>query len=185
MTSQLASGDIISDRYASALYDLASEKKIVDQILSDLNSLKKLLIENKDLLLVIKSPLINSKDKHNILNKLLQKIDANKLTLTFLKILEKNKRFANFISIINQFNNINSQKRGDILADITSANELNDEQKNNITNQLKNILGDKLSLTFDVDNEIIGGLIVKVGSKMIDTSIANKINKLKIAMKGA
>ena len=85
----------------------------------------------------------------------------------------------------NQFNNINSQKRGDILADITSANELNDEQKNNITNQLKNILGDKLSLTFDVDNEIIGGLIVKVGSKMIDTSIANKINKLKIAMKGA
>ena len=185
MTSQLASGDLISDRYASALYDLASEKKIVDQILSDLNSLKKLLIENKDLLLVIKSPLINSKDKHNILNKLLQKIDANKLTLTFLKILEKNKRFANFISIINQFNNINSQKRGDILADITSANELNDEQKNNITNQLKNILGDKLSLTFDVDNEIIGGLIVKVGSKMIDTSIANKINKLKIAMKGA
>ena len=185
MTSQLASGDLISDRYASALYDLASEKKIVDQILGDLNSLKKLLIENKDLLLVIKSPLINSKDKHNILNKLLQKFDANKLTLTFLKILEKNKRFSGFISIINQFNNINSQKRGDILADITSANELNDEQKNNITNQLKNILGDKLSLTFDVDNEIIGGLIVKVGSKMIDTSIANKINKLKIAMKGA
>ena len=185
MTSQLASGDLISDRYASALYDLASEKKIVDQILSDLNSLKKLLIQNKDLLLVIKSPLIKSKDKHNILNKLLQKFDANKLTLTFLKILEKNKRFSGFISIINQFNNINSQKRGDILADITSANELNDEQKNNITNQLKNILGDKLSLTFDVDNEIIGGLIVKVGSKMIDTSIANKINKLKIAMKGA
>ena len=185
MTSQLSSGDLISDRYASALYDLASEKKIVDQILSDLNSLKKLLIQNKDLLLVIKSPLIKSKDKHNILNKLLQKFDANKLTLTFLKILEKNKRFANFISIINQFNNINSQKRGDILADITSANELNDEQKNNITNQLKNILGDKLSLTYDVDNEIIGGLIVKVGSKMIDTSIANKINKLKIAMKGA
>ena len=78
MTSQLASGDLISDRYASALYDLASEKKIVDQILNDLNSLKKLLIENKDLLLVIKSPLIKSKDKHNILNKLLQKFDANK-----------------------------------------------------------------------------------------------------------
>ena len=135
--------------------------------------------------MVIKSPLIKSKDKHNILNKLLHKFDANKLTLTFLKILEKNKRFSGFISIINQFNKINSQKRGDILADITSANELNDEQKNNITNQLKNILGDKLSLTFDVDNEIIGGLIVKVGSKMIDTSIANKINKLKIAMKGA
>ena len=58
-------------------------------------------------------------------------------------------------------------------------------QKNNITNQLKSILGDKLSLSFDVDKNIMGGLIVKVGSKMIDTSLANKINKLKIAMKGA
>ena len=63
--------------------------------------------------------------------------------------------------------------------------KLNDEQKTNITNQLKNILGDKLSLNFDVDKNIIGGLIVKVGSKMIDTSLINKINKLKIAIKGA
>ena len=77
------------------------------------------------------------------------------------------------------------KKRGDVLADITSADELNDDQKNNITNQLKSILGDKLSLSFDVDKSIMGGLIVKVGSKMIDTSLANKINKLKIAMKGA
>ena len=80
---------------------------------------------------------------------------------------------------------INSEKRGDIAANVTSANELSEDEKNNITNQLKNTLGQKLSLNFDVDKSIIGGLIVKVGSKMIDTSIANKINKLKIAMKGA
>jgi F-type H+-transporting ATPase subunit delta len=116
---------------------------------------------------------------------LLKKINANELTSTFLKVIEKNKRFSNLASIITQFMNINSQKRGDVLADITSADELNDDQKNNITNQLKSILGDKLSLSFDVDKNIMGGLIVKVGSKMIDTSLANKINKLKIAMKGA
>ena len=185
MTSQLASGDLISDRYASALYDLASEKKLVDPVLSDLSLLKKLLKENKDLNLVIKSPLVSSQDKLSILDKLLLKINANKLTSTFLKVLEKNKRFSNLASIISQFININSQKRGDVLADVTSADKLNDEQKTNITNQLKNILGDKLSLNFDVDKNIIGGLIVKVGSKMIDTSLLNKINKLKIAMKGA
>ena len=78
-----------------------------------------------------------------------------------------------------------SEKRGDITADITSANILSDDEKNNITNQLKKSLGEKLSLNFDVDEDIIGGLIVKVGSKMIDTSIANKINKLNIALKGA
>ena len=185
MTSQLASGDLVSDRYASALYDLAAEKKLVDRVLEDLSNLKNILKDNKELSLVVKSPLITSIDKLNIFESLLKKINANELTSTFLKVIEKNKRFSNLASIITQFMNINSQKRGDVLADITSADELNDDQKNNITNQLKSILGDKLSLSFDVDKNIMGGLIVKVGSKMIDTSLANKINKLKIAMKGA
>jgi len=185
MTSQLASGDLISDRYASALYDLSAEKKVVDLVLKDLSNLKKILNDNKELSLVIKSPLISSPEKLNIFNSLLQKIKANELTTTFLKVIEKNKRFSNLTSIISQYININSYKRGDVLADITSADELNDDQKTNITNQLKKILGDKLSLSFDVDKNIIGGLIIKVGSKMIDTSLANKINKLKIAMKGA
>jgi len=185
MASQLASGDLISDRYASALYDLAAEKKLVDSVLGDLSNLKNILKDNKELSLVIKSPLITSVDKLNIFESLLKKINANELTTTFLKVIEKNKRFSNLVSIITQFMNINSQKRGNVLADIKSADELNDDQKNNITNQLKSILGDKLSLSFDVDKNIMGGLIVKVGSKMIDTSLANKINKLKIAMKGA
>ena len=185
MASQLASGDLVSDRYASALYDLAAEKKLVDPVLEDLSNLKNILKDNKELSLVVKSPLITSIDKLNIFESLLKKINANELTSTFLKVIEKNKRFSNLASIITQFMNINSQKRGDVLADITSADELNDDQKNNITNQLKSILGDKLSLSFDVDKSILGGLIVKVGSKMIDTSLANKINKLKIAMKGA
>ena len=185
MASQLASGDLVSDRYASALYDLAAEKKLVDPVLEDLSNLKNILKDNKELNLVVKSPLITSIDKLNIFESLLKKINANELTSTFLKVIEKNKRFSNLASIITQFMNINSQKRGDVLADITSADELNDDQKNNITNQLKSILGDKLSLSFDVDKNIMGGLIVKVGSKMIDTSLANKINKLKIAMKGA
>ena len=185
MASQLASGNLVSDRYAAALYDLAAEKKLVDPVLEDLSNLKNMLKDNKELSLVIKSPLITSIDKLNIFESLLKKINANELTSTFLKVIEKNKRFSNLASVITQFMNINSQKRGDVLADITSADELNDEQKNNITNQLKSILGDKLSLSFDVDKNIMGGLIVKVGSKMIDTSLANKINKLKIAMKGA
>ena len=185
MASQLASGDLVSDRYASALYELAAEKKLVDSVLNDLSNLKNILKDNKELSLVVKSPLISSSDKKNIFETLLKKINANELTNTFIKVIEKNKRFSNLSSIITQFININSQKRGDVIADITSADELNDDQKNNITNQLKSILGDKLSLSFDVDKNIMGGLIVKVGSKMIDTSLANKINKLKIAMKGA
>ncbi len=185
MASKLASGDLIADRYASALYDLAADSKSVDPVLADLTLLQTMLNDHKDLHLVIKSPLIVSTDKLEILEKLLLNIKANKLTLTFLKVLEQNKRFSNLYSIISQFININAYNRGDVLADITSAEELNDEQRKNIKEQLKNTLGKKLSLKFIVDKKIIGGLVVKVGSKMIDTSLANKINKLKIAMKGA
>ena len=185
MASKLASGDLIADRYASALYDLAADSKSVDPVLADLTLLQTILNDHKDLHLVIKSPLIVSTDKLEILEKLLLNIKANKLTLTFLKVLEQNKRFSNLYSIISQFININAYNRGDVLADITSAEELNDEQRKNIKEQLKNTLGKKLSLKFIIDKKIIGGLVVKVGSKMIDTSLANKINKLKIAMKGA
>ena len=185
MTSQLSSGDLISDRYASALYDLAAEKKIVDLVLEDLTFLQKCIQENKDLKLLAKSPLITSSDKLNIFEKILSKQKADNLTNTFLKVISRNKRFAKLSTIISQFMNINSQKRGDVLADVTSADELSDNQKNGIRDQLKQTLGKKLSLNFNVDRKIIGGLIVKVGSKMVDSSLATKINKLKIAMREA
>ena len=185
MTTELASGDLVSDRYASALYDLASEKKIVDHVLTDLLLIKEIIDKHEELKLVIKSPLIVSNDKLKILQKITNSKKVNELSSTFLKVISKNKRFPSLFSIISQFININAHKRGDVLADVTSADKLSEDQQLNIKNQLSSILGDKLSLSFQVDKKIIGGLIIKVGSKMIDTSVANKINKLKIAMKGA
>ena len=185
MTSKISSGDMISDRYGSALYDIAAENKCIEEILNDFESVEKVMNESSELRHVIRSPLVNSDEKLNILLKIFSQLNFNKLTTTFLKVLDNNKRISNISSIIFQFKKINSEKRGDIVASVTSANELSEDDKNNITNQLKSSLGQKLSLNFDVDKDIIGGLIVKVGSKMIDTSIANKISKLKIAMKGA
>ena len=185
MVSQLASGDLIADRYASALYDLASENKEVDSFLDNLKNFKNAIDNNKELSLLVRSPLISSNDKLEVLLKLASSLNLTKLSITFLKVVSNNKRFASLSSIVSQFVKINANKRGDILADVTSADKLSDEQKENIKDQLRTILGDKLSLSFKIDKKIIGGLIVKVGSKMIDTSLANKINKLKIAMKGA
>ena len=185
MTSQLASGDLISDRYASAMYDLASEKKVIDSVLENLQDLKKTIDNSKELTLLIKSPLISSNDKLEILIKLISSSNFNELSVTFLKVVSKNKRFTSLTSMISQFVNINDNKRGNVLADVTSADEISEKQRVNIKDQLRIILGDKLSLNFMVDKKIIGGLIIKVGSKMIDTSLVNKINKLKIAMKGA
>ena len=185
MASQLSSGDLISERYASALYDLAAEKKIVDSVLKYLEFLQTCIQESADLELLVKSPLITSSDKLNIFKKILSKQKSDNLTNTFLKVVSSNKRFAKLSSIISQFMNINSQKRGNVLADVTSADELSDDQKNAIKDQLKSILGKKLFLNFYIDKKILGGLIVKIGSKMIDSSLLTKINKLKIAMREA
>jgi ATP synthase, F1 delta subunit len=185
MASKISIGDLISERYGSALYDLASEKKCIDNILENFNVFEKVIKESSELRHILSSPLVNSVEKLNIILKIFSNSNLHNLTTTFLKVLSNNKRISNLLSIILQFKKINSEKRGDITADVTSANELSEEEKNNIKNQLMNSLGQKLSLNFDVNKDIIGGLIVKVGSKMIDTSISNKINKLKIAMKGA
>ena len=185
MASLQSTGNLIADRYAYALYELSSEKKCVDEVLYDLQILKAYIKQNKDFKLLIKSPLIASSEKLLIIEKILLDHSANNLTSTFLKVISNNKRFANLPSIISRFAIINSKKRGEVIANITSADELSDEQKSGIKNQLRLILGKKLSLNYNVDKRILGGLIVKIGSIMIDSSIASKINKLKVAIEGA
>ena len=185
MTSQQSTGNLIADRYAFALYELASETKCVDEVLSDLQMLQKYTNQSKDFKLLIRSPLISSSAKLLVIEKLLLNHVTNTLTLTFLKVISNNKRFANLSSIISKFVKINSEKRGEVIADITSADDLSDEQKNGIKNKLHSILGEKLSLNYNVDKKILGGLIVKIGSQMIDSSLASKINKLKVAIEGA
>ena len=184
MATQLSSNDLIADRYALALYDLSSESKCVDKVLSDLLIIQEYIIKNKDFKLLIRSPLIASSEKLKVVKKILIDHSANILTSTFIKVISINKRFKNLYSIISRYKIINAEKRGDIIVDVISADKLSDQQKFDIQKQLGLNLGEKLSLNFKVDKRVIGGLIFKIGSKMIDSSLSSKINKLKIAMKG-
>jgi len=182
VASQQSSRELIADRYASALYELSSEVKCTDEVLNDLLKIKNYINQSSDFKLLIKSPLISADDKMNILKKILSKHSSNSLTSNFIKVITYNKRINFLPIIIDRYNSINTEKRGDVIADITSAEILTDQQKKGIKSQLGSMLGEKLSLNFKIDNKIIGGLIVKVGSKMIDSSLNSKINKLKIAM---
>ena len=185
MASQQSSRELIADRYASALYELSSEDQCTDEVLNDLLKIKNYINQSSDFKLLIKSPLIPASEKMNILKKILPNQSSNALTSNFIKVITYNKRINFLPIIIDRYNSINTEKRGDVIADITSAEILTDQQKKGIKSQLGSMLGEKLSLNFKIDNKIIGGLIVKVGSKMIDSSLNSKINKLKIAMKEA
>lgn len=184
MATQQSSTNLIADRYASALYELSSESKCVDKVLNDLLTIQEYIKQNTDFKLLIKSPHVPSNDKMNILQKILFNHSANNLTFNFIKVISHNKRINFLSAIISRYSAINSEKRGDVIAEITSAEVLTDQQKNEINEELKSILGQKLSFNYNIDNKIIGGLIVKIGSKMIDNSLNSKINKLTIAMKG-
>ncbi len=184
MATKKSSTNLIADRYASALYELSTESKCIDEVLNDLLTIQEYIKQNKDFKLLIKSPHVTSNEKMNIIQKILFKHAANNLTSKFIKVISHNKRINFLSAIISRYNAINSEKRGDVVAEITSAEILTDQQKNGIKEELKSMLGEKLSLDFNIDNKIIGGLIVKIGSKMIDNSLNSKINKLTIAMKG-
>ena len=149
MSSKLSSSNLIADRYATALYDLSSESKCVEDVLSDLIKIFEYFDQNKDFKLLIRSPLISSNEKLKIVEKILTNHSANILTFTFIKVISNNKRFNILPSIILRFNTINAKKRGDIIADVTSADKLSDGQKNKINDQLRSILGEKLSLNFN------------------------------------
>ena len=180
-----SSAELLSDRYASALYSLATEEKCIEKVISDLEKIMKYNIENKDFYLLLQNPLISSNDKKMILNYIFEKNNAHTIIIKFLETLSKNKRFSILINIINRVNEIEDEKKGSVKTEITSAKNLDNIQKDKIYKQLQSKLGQKLSVKYNVDESIIGGLIIKYGSTMIDSSLINKINKIKLAMKEA
>ena len=178
-----SSSGLLSERYASALYNLSSEKGCLKKIIDDLNKILIFSKENIDLSLTLKNPLISSVDKKEIINNLLKKIKANSLLFDFIRVLEKNKRFNFLTNIIYKLNEINSKKRGNIISTIISAEELSIKNKDNIKDRLIKILGNRLSINYKIDKSIIGGLIIKIDSVMIDSSLLTKIDKIKLKMK--
>lgn len=185
MASKKISIDLLADRYASALYDLANEQNCVDKVIKDLENIKIYYNENKKFALMINTPLISPNEKLGIINKILTINKAEKLTINFFKVLSKNKRFFYLIKIINKLNKINLEKRGSITAEVTTSDSITALEKNLIQKTLKDSLGNKLSIVYNIDKLIIGGLIVKIGSKLVDASLLNKIDRLKLIMKEA
>ena len=178
-----SSARLLSDRYASALYSLASEERCIEKVILDLEKIIKYNDENNDFFLLLQNPLISSNDKKMILNYIFKKNSAHIIIIKFLEVLSKNKRFSILINIINRVIEIEDEKKGSIKTEITSAKNLDNIQKDKIYKQLQSKLGQKLSVKYSVDESIIGGLIIKYGSIMIDSSLINKINKIKLAMK--
>ena len=175
----------LSGRYAKAIYGLAEEKKILKKIVDDFMKLKKLLEESDSLSNLIKSPAISKYDKQNSILKILNKAKAQKLTTKFFGTLANNGRLTLINEVIDNFLLEVSRINGEVKAEVISSFALDQNQQKKVVSAISEATGvKKIILSTSVDESLIGGLIVKIGSKMIDNSLKTKLDRLEIAMRG-
>ncbi len=187
--SDVATNDTIVEgvagRYASALFDLANETSKTSDVEGDLVKFQELLDESPDLLRVVRSPVIGSGDQSRAIATILNKVGIGGLTANFLKLVTANRRLFVIQDIIKVYRALSAKARGEITAEVTSAFALNDGQVTALKDMLKASVGKDVTLQQRVDPSLLGGLVVKVGSRMIDSSLKTKLQNMKVALSGA
>ena len=171
-----------ADRYSLALYELAIENKELAEIENHSSSIINLIIANEDFRSLIKDPTNKKEDQLNVLNKISDRYKLNKLLTKFLGFLISKRRFFYVDKILKSFAETCSVKRGELKAELISAKKLDENEVNNIKEELTKNFDSKIKLNYTHDPSLIGGLIVQVGSTMVDTSIRNKLQQIENRM---
>jgi len=173
----------VAGRYALALFELGLEGKALEAIESDLYRFGEALQASEDLLRLVKSPVFTAEEQQRAMAAVLDKLKIEGLTANFLLLVTKNRRLFAAPDMIRAFQALLARHRGETSAEVVSASKLEDGQVRALKQALKAALGKDVQLTANVDPKLLGGLVVKVGSRMIDSSLATKLNSLKNAMK--
>ena len=174
----------LAGRYASALFDLAELNDQIDAVAQDLTYLDKMITNNNELYKLVKSPIIVRSDQERVMLTLVEKAHMTELTKKFIGVITQNRRLFIIKDIINAYHTLIAKKRGQASVEVVSARELTKTQTNQLSNTLKKVLGAKITIDTKIDSDLLGGLIVKVGSRMVDSSIRTKLSQLRLAMKG-
>lgn len=175
----------LAGRYASSLFDLADEGKQLDDVAADFRQLDELFTENADLRRLASSPVIRRDEQMMAMTALLAKMGVSSLTMQFIGVLNRNRRLFALPQIIAAYLSELSRHRGEIAAEVTSACELSGSQRSALVEALKSALDGEVAIQQKVDPGLIGGLVVKVGSRLFDASLRTQLQKLGLAMKGA
>lgn len=173
----------MAGRYASALFELATEAGQIDAVAADLARFKALLDGSDDLSRLVKSPVFSAEDQVKAVTAILDQAKIGGLAGNLVKVVAANRRLFAVEGIIRGFSALVAQARGEVTAEVTVAEDLSAANAKTLTEALKDVLGKEPKIEVKVDPAILGGLIVKVGSRMIDTSLRTKLNTIKNAMK--
>jgi F-type H+-transporting ATPase subunit delta len=175
----------VSGRYATALFELARDEKSIDAVRADLDQFDAMLNDSADLKRLVRSPVFAADTQQRALAAVLDKAGITGISANFLKVLTANRRLFAVSDVIGAFRALVARFRGEASADVTVAEPLSDKNLDALKTALKAVSGKDVALNVKVDRSIIGGLVVKLGSRMVDSSLRTKLNSIKHAMKEA
>ncbi len=174
----------LAGRYASALFGLARDERQIDAVSRSLDSLSQALADSRDFAELVASPMVSRDEAGQAFAALAPELGLDPITGNFLGVVARNGRKNELRNIIRAFKRLAAEHRGEVSADVVSAHPLNDDQIEALKAQLKGRAGCDVTIDAQVDPSILGGIVVKMGSQMIDASIQTKLNRLATAMKG-
>lgn len=175
----------VAGRYALALLELADEQGALDQVADDLRGLQGLIAESADLRRLLRSPLLGRSQQEKAMAAILEQAGAADLTRKFVLVVAHNRRLFALGAMIKTYLAELARRRGEVTAHVSSAQPLTGTQEEALTEALKRAVGGKVKVETAVDADLLGGLVVRVGSRMVDASLKTKLMKLQHAMKGA
>jgi F-type H+-transporting ATPase subunit delta len=173
----------MAGRYATALFELALEQNAVDQVAGDLRRFLALIDASEDLGRLVRSPVFSSDEQARAVSAVLERTGIGGITANFIRLVAKKRRLFAVRTMARDFFKLVARHRGEVAAQVTVAEPLSDARLNELKEALRQVTGKQVELDVKVDPAIIGGLVVKVGSRMLDTSLRTKLNALKHAMK--
>jgi F-type H+-transporting ATPase subunit delta len=174
----------MAGRYAAALFELAKEQGQLAQVEADLKSFQAMLDESEDLRRLVRSPVISADEQAKALSAILGKAGISALSTNFFRLIARNRRLFAVADMLKDFRTLLAVERGEVSADVASAHPLTPDQMTALKDALRAQVGKDVQINTRVDPNLLGGLIVKLGSRMIDSSLRTKLNNLKVAMKG-
>jgi F-type H+-transporting ATPase subunit delta len=175
----------VSGRYATALFELARDERSIDAVKADLDRFDAMLADSAELKRLVRSPVFTAAEQAKALEAVLQKAGITGISANFLKVLTANRRLFAVSDVIRAFRGLVAKFKGEATADVTVAEQLTDKNLDALKTALKSVTGKDVALNVNVDPSIIGGLVVKLGSRMVDSSLRTKLNTIKHAMKEA
>jgi len=176
----------MAGRYATALFELALENKAVDAVKKDLDQFHALIADSADLNRLVRSPVFDADEQLKALSAVLAKAGIGGLAANFLRVITTNRRLFAVRDMIRGYRALVARHKGEVTAHVTVAEKLSDTHLDTLKSTLKTVTSGKdIDLDVKIDPAVIGGLIVKVGSRMVDSSLRTKLNSIKLAMKEA